>query len=404
MLLSCLVVGAICLIVELTKNGTKKAENLLESQEAATAEAFDENFEADADEGFYEDNALADRPLTQNAEPRLAAKGPNPGRMYYVKEDPFIRFVTVMQVASILLLFVVFSIVLTRKYSGYLNEITGAIEKMSAGDFDVKISRRNESELLTIADGLNRMSEDIKGMIEREHENERAKNELITSVAHDLRTPLTSIIGYLELINKKEDLPIEKKLEYAGIAYDKSKRLESLIEDLFSFTKVSIGEIKLHKTEIDMVKLIQQLEDEFYPQVQQAGLSATYTYNVQSLKMEVDGDLMARAVANIISNAIKYGKDGKKLIVNVDASDSALTFSITNFGRMIPKEDLEHIFDRFYRVESSRSTDTGGSGLGLAITKNIINMHDGEISVSSDEYGTIFTVMLPLEVNKTGGQ
>ncbi len=422
MLLSCLAVGAVCLVIELTKSGTKKAAeelSILENEATTTnsylaeedMDEYDENYPDDMEEedfGEITKGESDDRKLVANnvgpEEPIGPNMNPKRGRTFLVKSDPIIRLVTIIQVSSIILLFVIFFILLTRKYSGYLNEITGAIEKMSAGDFDVKISRRNESELLTIADGLNQMSEDIKVMIEREHENERAKNELITSVAHDLRTPLTSIIGYLELINKKEDLPIEKKMEYAGIAYDKSKRLESLIEDLFSFTKVSFGEIKIHKTEIDMVKLIQQLEDEFYPQVARAGLEATYTYHINSLKMEVDGELMARAVANIISNAIKYGKDGKKLIVDVDASDQAMVFSITNYGRMIPKEDLEHIFDRFYRVESSRSTDTGGSGLGLAITKNIINMHDGDISVRSDEFGTVFTVSLPVSAGKRGNE
>jgi signal transduction histidine kinase len=243
------------------------------------------------------------------------------------------------------------------------------------------------------------MADDIKEIMENERRSEYAKNELITSVAHDLRTPLTSIIGYLDLVSSKE-LTQDTQMKYIGIAYNKSKRLEKLIEDLFTYTKFNFGEVKPTYTEVDIVKLLNQLVDEFYPSFAECRLEYKFTTTNPSAVIKADGDLLARAFANLISNAIKYGRDGKNILIDLSKVDIGVIITITNFGDIIPKEDLERIFQRFYRVESSRSSETGGSGLGLAIAQSIIEMHGGVISAKSDSEGTVFTVMLRNEPNK----
>ena len=238
--------------------------------------------------------------------------------------------------------------------------------------------------------------------MDKEREAERTKNELITNVAHDLRTPLTSIIGYLELLSGKVAIPPEMQKKYIDIAYAKSTRLEKLIEDLFGFTKMNYGKVSMHVSKVDVVKLLSQLLEEFYPSFMDKNLSYELKSNVPAQIITADGNLLARLFDNLINNAIKFGADGKRVLVNIHASESVVAISVTNFGYVIPEEELPLIFNKFYRVEQSRSTHTGGTGLGLAIAKNIVDMHGGTISVASDLNGTVFTVKLKtnFDINK----
>ncbi|MDO5293588.1 MAG: HAMP domain-containing sensor histidine kinase [bacterium] len=293
-----------------------------------------------------------------------------------------------------MILFTLYFLMLTRRLSNYLYEISDGIKVIASGKFESRIRVKNEDEFAVIAASVNKMASDINEMMENERKSEQLKHELITNVAHDLRTPLTSIIGYLEL-SRKPEISIEDKEHYVSIAYDKSKRLQSLIEDLFSYTKFSSGEVKLVKQEIDLLKLLQQMIDEFYPSFQEANLEYELVSNVKKAMLSIDGSLLARAIANLISNAIKYGKQGKKIKIELQKTEHDYEIAVVNYGSIIPKEDIPYIFDKFYRVESSRSMDTGGTGLGLAIAKKIINLHDGELTVSSNAFKTEFKMILP---------
>ena len=233
-----------------------------------------------------------------------------------------------------------------------------------------------------------------KQLMEKERESERTKNELITNVAHDLRTPLTSIIGYLELLAGNQQVPADMQHKYIEIAYGKSRRLQKLIEDLFGFTKLNYGKIAMHVGQIDIVKLLGQLVEEAYPNFVEKGLSYDLQSNVPAKIINADGNLLARLFDNLIGNAIKYGADGKRVLVKIHAESETVTVSVTNYGYVIPADELPLIFNKFYRVEQSRSSSTGGTGLGLAIAKEIVDMHGGTISVASDLNGTVFTVKL----------
>ena len=307
-----------------------------------------------------------------------------------------IAFITLITVFTGIILFITYFLMLTKKFITYIKEMIDGINQISQGNFSNRIEINNEDEFALLADKLNQMADNIKGIMENERRSEYAKNELITSVAHDLRTPLTSIIGYLDLVSSKE-LSRETQMKYIGIAYNKSKRLEKLIEDLFTYTKFNFGEVKADYTEVDMVKLLNQLVDEFYPSFTENSLAYEFTASAASAIIRADGDMLARAFANLISNAIKYGKDGKNIRIKLDKKETGIVITIINYGIIIPKEDLERIFHRFYRVETSRSSETGGSGLGLAIAQSIIEMHHGVIAADSDETGTIFTVELKKE-------
>ena len=308
--------------------------------------------------------------------------------------------ITVVTISAGIVLFITYFLLLTKKFITYIDQMIDGINQISLGNFGNRIEISNEDEFAMLAGKLNQMADDIRAIMENERRSEYAKQELITSVAHDLRTPLTSIIGYLDLVSSKE-LSQETQTKYIKIAYSKSKRLEKLIEDLFTYTKFNFGEVKAEFTEVDIVKLLNQLVDEFYPSFKENKLEYEFSSSVVSAVIMADGNLLARAFANLISNAIKYGSNGSRIILHLMKNDSGIVVTVTNFGVIIPNEDLERIFQRFYRVESSRSSETGGSGLGLAIAHSIVEMHGGTICAKSDAEATVFTVELNNEAQIT---
>lgn len=279
----------------------------------------------------------------------------------------------------------------------YISRISSAMREIAEGDLNVTLDVEGDDEFADMAENLNNMVEELRQLMDKERESERTKNELITNVAHDLRTPLTSIIGYLELLSGPVKLNEEMQKKYLDITYKKSKRLQKLIEDLFGFTKLNYGKISMKVSKVDIVKLLSQMLEEFYPNFMEKNLAYELQSNVTAKVITADGNLLARLFDNLINNAIKYGSEGKKIIVKVDATDTVVTVSVTNFGYVIPKEELPLLFEKFYRVEQSRSVNTGGTGLGLAIAKNIVDMHGGTIGVTSDLNGTVFTVKLKVD-------
>ena len=310
--------------------------------------------------------------------------------------------VILMYVLFGILVFTVTFMILQEKSLRYITKISDAMQNISEGDLNVTVEVEGDDEFSSMAANLNKMVEDLKELMDKERESERTKNELITNMAHDLRTPLTSIIGYLELLSGDVKLEPEIQKKYINIAYVKTKRLEKLIEDLFGFTKMNYGKLSMHVGQVDVVKLLSQLLEEFYPSFVDKNLSYELQSNVPVKVITADGNLLARLFDNLINNAIKYGADGKRIMVKLHADDEIVTVSVINYGYVIPADELPLIFNKFYRVEQSRSTNTGGTGLGLAISKNIVDMHGGTITVTSDLSGTVFTVKLKVnfDVNK----
>ena len=315
----------------------------------------------------------------------------------------FAGFIFIEMIVCFIFFFSVYFVFFTKKIVNYFEQIDRGIEEFSEGNFDIEFEVRNEDELSNMARNLNRTTGEINRILAKERDEEKSRKEFITCIAHDLRTPLTSVIGYLQLVMAKayesrsnEELQIKNE-EYVKIAYEKAIRLQGLIEELFSFTKTDSTELRLHLEEIDVVKLMEQLADECYPSLQEAGLALEFKTSAEVIKIEADGELMARAIANLLTNGIKYGKDGKKIIIDLyrENENSDLHIRIINYGRLIPEKDIDHIFDKFYRVEDSRSLQTGGAGLGLAITQNIVKLHGGCVNVKSDLSGTVFEIVLP---------
>lgn len=288
-------------------------------------------------------------------------------------------------------------LILQSRSMNYITKLSAAVRNIAEGDLNTSVDVVGDDEFSDMAANLNRMVEELRELMDKERESERTKNELITNVAHDLRTPLTSIIGYLELLSGPVNLPPEMQKKYLDITYTKAKRLQKLIEDLFGFTKLNYGKISMRVSKVDLIKLLSQLLEEFYPNFMEKGLAYELQSNVPAKVITADGNLLARLFDNLINNAIKYGADGKRILVKVHATDTIVTISVINYGQVIPKEELPLLFEKFYRAEKSRSTSTGGTGLGLAIAKNIVDMHGGTIQVTSDLDGTVFTVKLKVD-------
>ena len=293
-----------------------------------------------------------------------------------------------------ILVFAMAFLLLQGRSMSYIAKISAAMRNISDGDLNTTVEVVGDDEFADMAANLNRMVEEIRELMDKERESERTKNELITNIAHDLRTPLTSIIGYLELLSNGASIDPDMQKKYIDVTYTKAKRLQKLIEDLFGFTKLNYGKISMRVSKVDIVKLLSQLLEEFYPTFMERGLAYELQSNVPSKVITADGNLLARLFDNLINNAIKYGTEGKRILVKVHGTDTIVTVSVTNYGYVIPKEELPLLFDKFYRVEQSRSVNTGGTGLGLAIAKNIVDMHGGTIHVTSDLKGTVFTVKL----------
>ncbi|PEB51801.1 two-component sensor histidine kinase [Bacillus pseudomycoides] len=279
-------------------------------------------------------------------------------------------------------------------YGACIKKMIEEIRYIANGNFNHKVSILQHNYLKDLATGVNQIVEQLKVSIEEERQTEQAKSELITNVSHDLRTPLTSIVGYVNLIHDDNYRDEVELRHYIQVIYDKVNRLNMLMNDLFEYTRVQNKELSLNYVPIDMIELLGQLTVQFRIQLQEANIECRPSFPSQKLMVLADGDKLVRVFENLIINAITYGSDGNNIDITAYEINNMITIEITNYGQPIPSTDLPHIFERFYRVEKSRSTYTGGSGLGLAISKSIVELHNGTIEVYSDEEKTTFTVKL----------
>ncbi|MBT2765481.1 HAMP domain-containing sensor histidine kinase [Paenibacillus sp. ISL-20] len=282
---------------------------------------------------------------------------------------------------------------MTEQLNVYLVEIRNGLREIAKGNFDTDIPVQSGSQLGEVAESINQMSRQLHQSILEERNAEKTKNDLITGVSHDLRTPLTSILGFLEVIEEDRYQDEVELRYYVNIAYEKARNLKNLIDDLFEYTRINNG-LPLDIREIDMAQFIRQLIEEFVPALEKSGMECKLAAE-EGLVIRADGAQLVRAYENLITNAIRYGDLGKRIDIAVRSDGNQVSISFTNYGDPIPERDLPFIFDRFYRVETSRSKQTGGTGLGLAITKSIVEIQGGEIRVRSDRQRTTFDTRFP---------
>lgn len=268
---------------------------------------------------------------------------------------------------------------ITNKKMRYVEEVSHGLIEISKGNLDHRIQIVGEDEVSSLANNINFMAQQLKKRIDNERKAERTKSELITNVSHDLRTPLTSIKGYLGLIKENKYKEKEQLDEFVNIAYNKTEKLEVLINDLFEYTKLSGSEVGIDKQNIALNGLLDQLIDELSPISEESDVVITEEFINEKVVVNIDPAKTVRVFENLLINAIRYSiKPGEIKVILTKERDVAVV-SVQNKCDNLTEEDLDKIFDRFYRAEKSRSSDTGGSGLGLAIAKSIVQLQGGWI-------------------------
>ncbi|MBQ7916782.1 MAG: vancomycin resistance histidine kinase VanS [Firmicutes bacterium] len=224
-------------------------------------------------------------------------------------------------------------------------------------------------------------------------EAEQRKNDLVIYLAHDLKTPLTSVVGYLSLLEELPELDTQTRAKYVGIALNKAYRLEQLIDELFEITRFNLQTVELSETHIDLTMMLYQISEEFYPAFSAKNL--TLEQHIESgLKFKGDADKLARVFDNLLRNAISYSHAGTEVTLSAIQNDTHIRIGVRNSGDRIPTQKLKRLFEKFYRADPSRGTGSGGTGLGLAIAKQLVELHHGTIDVVSNDQYTEFTVLL----------
>ena len=228
-------------------------------------------------------------------------------------------------------------------------------------------------------------------------EAEQRKNDLIVYLAHDLKTPLTSVIGYLTLLRDEPELSPAMRARYTGIALDKAERLEDLINEFFEITRFNLSHMELDRRPTDLTRMIEQVVSEFGPMLAEQNLTCRADLPPK-LPCACDPDKLARVLDNLLRNACHYSTPGTEVTITAAAEGDTAVLTVENAGRTIPPEKLARIFEQFYRLDESRASRTGGAGLGLAIAKQIVELHGGSITAASADDHITFTVRLPLNL------
>lgn len=293
--------------------------------------------------------------------------------------------------AGFLLLFSFFFYFVLSRITQYLKEINQGIENILS-DFNEPV--RFKPALRPLEDSLNEIKMTIRRQEQEAIESEKKKNDLVVFLAHDLKTPLTSIVAYLSILETKPDMPEKERKKYTHISLEKAIRLGELINEFFEITKFNLQDIVLEPGNLDLSMMLEQIADELYAVLKEKNLRCDVQID-DTLMIYGDADKLARVFDNLLRNAIAYCDKGTAIRIQAKERHQEIEIVVANEGEKIPEEELSAIFEKFYRVDGSRSSKTGGAGLGLAIAKEIVELHHGTIRAESDEWETRFIVTLP---------
>ncbi len=303
------------------------------------------------------------------------------------------RNLTLIIIGTIIVLLLVAFRVLLHWITRYFNEINGGLDVLIGQNRDnIQLSR----EMWVMEAKMNRCKEILRQREEDARIAEQRKNDLVVYLAHDVRTPLTSVIGYLDLLAQHPELTPEERQKYTDLAAGKAARLEELIQEMFEVTKYNLQEIKLQKKACNLTFMLEQMAEEFYPQMLKKRLMIRVQTETRVV-IQADPDKLARVFHNIIKNAIAYGREDSTIEILIEEQQDGVMLCFRNQSEPIPEEVLQKLFDKFYRMDASRQTETGNSGLGLAIAKEIVEAHGGTIQAVSEDEIIEFIVWLPQE-------
>lgn len=281
-------------------------------------------------------------------------------------------------------------------FTKYFAEISSGMDQLlEESDAQIVLS----PELDFMEHKLNQIKNSLARRKKAAQEAEQRKNDLVVYLAHDIKTPLTSVIGYLSLLEEAPDMPPEQKARYVGITLEKAYRLEQLMDEFFEITRFNLNVIVLNPEVIKLAFMLQQIADEFYPLLCPQGKQIA-VYVSDGFTLWGDADKLARVFNNILKNAIAYSYEHSIIEIAAAQQGENAVITFMNTGKAIPPARLEAIFEKFYRLDTARSAQTGGAGLGLAIAREIVNAHGGTITAESSGERTVFSVLLPNQKNK----
>ena len=330
-------------------------------------------------------------PLTiQEKNMYMIASGIPQGDIRVVQNDGPFPFL----IGFVIFLFSFFYI--TKRKMRQVEAMAEGVKEIAKGNLQYRIPQKGQDELSLLAVNMNQMAKELFSNIEKERRIEKQKNELITNVSHDLRTPLTSIMGYLRLLQDSKYESKEQHNEYVRIAFSKSEQLKNLIEDLFEYTKLTNEKMVLEKQEVCITELLEQLIEELVPQAEEEGLILVKQFPKERVYAAIDSEKMVRVFENLLMNAIKYSKDDGEIKVSLQRQRRNIQITVANHSEEFTKEELGNLFERFYKKDQSRSRVTEGSGLGLAIAKSIVELQGGEIRAEYEDGIIQFIVSLPI--------
>ena len=278
----------------------------------------------------------------------------------------------------------------------YLDEVVEASEQLAQPDNRPIVL---SDAMKNVQDELNLVREQALRNAAAAKEAEQRKSDLVVYLAHDLKTPLTSVIGYLTLLRDEPQISQELRAKYTGIALDKAERLETLINEFFDITRFNLTQLTLEPESVNLTRMLEQITFEFNPVLAEKGLCWELHISPE-IRITCDPDKLERVFDNLIRNAVNYSYPNTAIFVAMEQSGSRVTVRIANHGKTIPPEKLDRIFEQFFRLDTSRSSSTGGAGLGLAIAKEIVELHGGAVTAESADEHISFTVTLPTDCKK----
>lgn len=312
------------------------------------------------------------------------------GSAYNLYQQAFRNNFDLIWYAGIIIVFIILLRVVLNWFTRYFDIVNQGISAILDTDTEIHLP----SEMAATERKLYSVKAELKQRTLEAQLAEQRKNELVMYLAHDIRTPLTSVIGYLNLLAEAPDMPTDQKAKYVNITLNKAYRLEKMINEFFEITRYNLQQINITKETIDLYYMLVQLTDELSPLLSANG-NTTVLNADENLTVSGDPEKLARVFNNVLRNAAAYSFSNSEIVISAEENDNSVIISFTNKGKTVPKEKLAVIFEKFYRMDEARTSNTGGAGLGLAIAKEIVTLHGGTITADSDNNTVTFTITLP---------